>query len=205
MSLKVRDIGNYLRPAVQVLILPCLQALDFRTPSYQRNADNAYLPRHQMAKYWLWYARGMDGHKYGHIVAENKHVSASGKMSQISRYVDHDLIPRKYIAVDYVPDAVQSGSDELWKQLEPYFLDPYFAPLLSANLGGLPATYIATAQYDVLRDDGILYANRLSAAGVEVKHVHYDHAYHYLISNHKHIRQSQLFIDDLVSFLSSRL
>jgi len=185
--------------------VPCLQAVDFRTPSYQQNADNAFLPRHQMANYWLWYARGMDGHKYGHIVAENKHVSASAKASHVSRHVDHNLIPRKYISVDYVPDVVQNGNDELWKQLETYFLDPYFAPLMAANLGGLPVTYIATAQYDVLRDDGILYAQKLSAAGVEVQHVHYDHAYHNLFRNHKLIRQSQIFIDDLVSFLSSRL
>jgi len=205
VSLKVRDIGNYLHPSVQVLIVPCLQALDFRTPSYQQNADNAYLPRHQMANYWLWYARGFDGHKYGHIVAENKHVSASARMSQISRHVDHNLIPQKYISVDFVPDAVGNGNDELWKELEPYILDPFFAPLMAADLGGLPLTYIATAEYDVLRDDGILYARRLSAAGVEVKHVHYDRAYHNLFRNHKHVRQSHIFIDDLVSFLSSQL
>lgn len=205
VSLKVRDIGNYLRPSLQVLIVPCLQALDFRTPSYQQNADSAYLPSHQMANYWLWYARGMDGHNYGHIVADNKHVSSTARMSQISRHVDHNLIPRKYISVYYVPDPIESGNDELWKQLEPVFVDPYFAPLMAGNLVGLPLTYIATAQYDILRDDGIMYAKRLSAAGIEVQHVHYDHAYHDLFRNYKHIHQSQIFIDDLVSFLSSRL
>lgn len=205
VSLKIRDIKNYLRPSIQVLIVPCLQALDFKTPSYQQNADSAYLPSHQMANYWLWYARGIHGHKYGHVVAENKHVSASTEMSQILPRVDHNLIPRKYITVDYVPPAVQSGNDELWKQLEPIFFDPYFAPLMAANLGGLPVTYIATAQHDILRDDGIMYARRLSAAGVEVEHMHYDHAYHDLFGHSKRIRQSQIFIDNLVSFLSSRL
>ena len=194
-----------MRPSVQVLIVPCLQALDFRTPSYQQNPNNAYLPRHQMANYWLWYARGMDGHKHGHIVAENKHVSASARISQIARRVDHNLIPRKYVSVDYAPDAVGTGNDELWKLLEPYFLDPYFAPLMAANLGGLPLTYIATAQYDVLRDDGILYARRLRAAGAEVEHVHYDRAYHGVYRDHRNMRQAQIFIDDLVNFISSRL
>lgn len=205
MSLKLRDIGNFFRPSVQVLIVPCLQALDFRTPSYQQNADNAYLSSHRVASYWLWYARGMDGHKYAHIVAENQHVSASTRASAISRRVDHNLIPRKYISENYVSDAVEGGSDELWKELEPVLLDPYFAPLMAAKLDGLPVTLIATAEHDVLRDDGVMCAQRLNAAGVHTEHLHYDHAYHDLFRNHKRIRQSQIFIEDLVNFLSSRL
>ena len=205
MSLKLRDIGNFWHPSLQVLIVPCLQALDFRTPSYQENADNAYLPSHRMSSYWLWYARGMDGHKYAHVVVENEHISASAKVSEISSHVDHNLIPRKYISEKYMPDALKSGNEELWKELEPVFLNPYFAPLMAANLDGLPPTYIATAQYDVLRDDGILYARRLSAAGVQVEHRHYERTYHELFRNRNHSQRSKICFDDLVSFLSSRL
>jgi len=205
VSLKLRDIGNFWRPSLQVLIVPCLQALDFRTLSYQQNADNAYLPTHRMANYWLWYARGMDGHKYAHIAAENEHISASAKVSVISHHVDHNLIPQKYISDNYMPNALNVGNEKLWKELEPVFSDQYFAPLMAANLGGLPVTYIATAQHDVLRDDGILYARRLSAVGIEVEHRHYEHSYHELFRNHKHDPQSKMCFDDLVSFLSSRL
>lgn len=185
--------------------MPCLQAFDFRTPSYQQNADNAYLPSRQVANYWLWYARGMDGHKHGHVVAENGHIPASARASEISRNVDHNLIPRKYISENYMPDALRVGSEDLWTELEPVFVDPYFAPLMATDLGGLPLTYIATAQHDVLRDDGILYARRLGAAGVEVVHKHYEHSYHELFMKHKQNQQSKICFDDLVSFLSSRL
>jgi len=205
VSLKLRDIGNFRRPAVQVLIMPCLQAIDFRTPSYQQNADNAYLPSHQMANFWMWYARGMDGHKIAHALVENEHVPSSAETSEILRYVDHNLIPRHYIGENYAPDAVKTGNAELWNELKPMFTDRYFAPLMATNLGGLPMTYIATAQHDVLRDDGILYARRLSAAGVQVEHKHYEHVYHDLFRNHVHNRQSKICLDDLVGFLSSRL
>ncbi|MBO1537506.1 alpha/beta hydrolase [Pseudomonas sp. OA65] len=43
----------------------------------------------------------------------------------------------------------------------------YAAPLLADNLSDLPPALIAVAQWDPLRDDGILYGERLNAAGVD--------------------------------------
>ncbi|MFL1388563.1 alpha/beta hydrolase [Pseudomonas tritici] len=42
----------------------------------------------------------------------------------------------------------------------------YAMPLLAEDLSGLPKAFIAVAQFDPLRDDGLLYAERLQAAGV---------------------------------------
>lgn len=43
---------------------------------------------------------------------------------------------------------------------------PYAMPLLAADFSGLPKALIAVAQFDPLRDDGMLYAECLQAAGV---------------------------------------
>ena len=43
---------------------------------------------------------------------------------------------------------------------------PYALPLLAEDFSGLPKALIAVAQFDPLRDDGRLYAERLQAAGV---------------------------------------
>jgi acetyl esterase len=56
--------------------------------------------------------------------------------------------------------------------------NPYVSPLRAANLSGLPPAYICTAEFDPLRDDGELYADRLREAGVPVKYTQYDGMIH---------------------------
>ena len=51
--------------------------------------------------------------------------------------------------------------------------DELISPLLADRVDGLPDAVILTAEVDALRDDGILYAQRLRAAGVPVQLTNY--------------------------------
>ncbi len=48
-------------------------------------------------------------------------------------------------------------------------MPPYLSTMQRANMAGLPPAYIETAEFDCLRDEAILYAKRLTEAGIEVE------------------------------------
>lgn len=50
--------------------------------------------------------------------------------------------------------------------MTPFLTNPDFAPLTQSDLSDLPSTLVLTCQFDVLRDEGVIYAKRLEQAGV---------------------------------------
>jgi acetyl esterase len=47
--------------------------------------------------------------------------------------------------------------------------DMLVAPIIAATLEGLPPAFVVVASHDVLRDEGVAYADRLRAAGVDTE------------------------------------
>jgi len=67
-----------------------------------------------------------------------------------------------------------------WDQYAPAPADrdhPYASPL-RGNLEGLPPAVVVTAGHDPLRDEGLAYANALTAANVTVVRCHFDGGIH---------------------------
>jgi acetyl esterase len=86
---------------------------------------------------------------------------------------DHDFTTASYQTIG-ARNWLLSTADMkwFWDQYCPPHVDrtdPLISPLRVANPAGLPPTLIYVAELDPLRDDGLAYASRLAAAGVEVK------------------------------------
>lgn len=88
-----------------------------------------------------------------------------------------------------------------------YFADlaeaqqPYASPLLAPDLSGLPPAQIITAGFDLLRDEGAAYADRLRADGVQVKHTCYEGLIHGFLNFAGELASAQAALDEIVSDL----
>ncbi len=79
--------------------------------------------------------------------------------------------------------------------------DPYLCPLRAKDLTNLPPAFIMTANYDPLRDEGELYAEKLSLAGVNVKLKRYKNQMHGFIMQRKNIDTAIQAFSDAVNEL----
>ncbi len=73
----------------------------------------------------------------------------------------------------------------------------YVAPLLAADLSGLPPAMVIISGYDPLRDEGLAYANRLEEAGVPVKLSVYEDMIHGFLSYLGIMKQAKTAIEEI--------
>ncbi|XP_072320233.1 arylacetamide deacetylase isoform X2 [Eucyclogobius newberryi] len=164
----------------QGLLYPVMQALDLKTPSYQQNQDMPLLPRTLMVRFWSQYFTS-DKKLFKEMMA-NTHNSPES--STLLKFVNWSaFLPERYQnQYNYSAPVVMQADGKAvhkrgqWRSIA----DPRASPLLvpDSALHALPKTYVLTCEFDVLRDDGVMYVTRLRTAGVDVTHQHYEGGFH---------------------------
>jgi acetyl esterase len=105
-----------------------------------------------------------------------------------------------------------AGGWGLTRDLMIWFWDQYLAkpadgaeslasPLRAHDLKRLPAAFVLTAGYDVLRDDGEAYAARLARSGVPVRCTRYLRMNHGFITLGAVLADARRALDDMAEFL----
>ncbi|MFB6171387.1 MAG: alpha/beta hydrolase [Haloarculaceae archaeon] len=92
-----------------------------------------------------------------------------------------------------------------WVQSEAHARNEYLAPLLARDLSGLPPATVVTAGFDPLRDEGAEYAERLTEAGVDVHHEHYEEMIHGFVQMMEMVDAGDEAVDVVAEELSASL
>ncbi|XP_030363836.1 arylacetamide deacetylase-like 4 [Strigops habroptila] len=164
----------------QVLIYPGLQALDFNLPSYYQNQGVPPLLREHAIFCMLHY---LDGHAlHMQEVLEGSHIPPDMRL-KYRKWVSPDHIPEKFKVRGYKPHKPHEFKADFFEKAK-RFCEPNLCPLLAedAVIQQLPECFILTCEYDVLRDDGLLYKKRLEDNGVPVTWYHLEDGFHGITS-----------------------
>ncbi|EGT36150.1 hypothetical protein CAEBREN_09824 [Caenorhabditis brenneri] len=191
--------------AGQVLIYPLLQMADMQTVSYRyfhsRLNGYALVDPESVAYYYMFYA-GIDmdekaylvpsvisnGHVAKHLQPEvEKMMSYKTVIEATRRYNNHSISERWEIEKNY----------EAQDLMEPFLTNPDFSPLMREDLSNLPPTMVITCEFDILRDEGLIYAQRLEAAGVPTTAINYENGFHAMLNFHSELHEASKSVEDI--------
>ncbi|KAJ7306537.1 hypothetical protein JRQ81_009898 [Phrynocephalus forsythii] len=189
------------RVRAQVLLYPVLQGADFNLPSYQQNRAVPLLFRERAAFYYLQYVNGSAS--FLGDVLEGAHVPAKLQL-QHRKWLSAENLPKEFKARGYRPSVPTACEDDAYEAVKA-LSTPACSPLLAddAVLRLLPETFLLTCEYDVLRDDGLLYKKRLEENGVKVTWCHVAHGFHGIISFFGSFPSGKKGLEDVVTFVKS--
>lgn len=171
-----REDGHLPFPCAQVLIYPALQMADFNLPSYQQNHAVPILFRGRMAFYFLQYLNG--DMSVCQDVLEGNHVPTELR-PLYKEWLSPSNLPTECLVRGFCEHPTPEYDGALYHAIKAG-LEPEVSPLLAedAVIQKTPPTFILTCEYDVLRDDGILYRKRLLDLGKDVTWEHVMEGFH---------------------------
>jgi acetyl esterase len=83
--------------------------------------------------------------------------------------------------------------------------EPYASPLRADTIADLPPALVITAEYDALRDEGELYADRLERGGVTTQLTRYDGVIHGFVGMFAAVPEGNTAVNQIAEFLKETL
>ncbi|XP_036045176.1 arylacetamide deacetylase-like 2 [Onychomys torridus] len=161
----------------QILLYPGLQAIDTMMPSYREYEHGPFLSRKAAIK--ITYLYVAEDEELANAILRNEHMPEGSR--HLFKFVNwSDFLPEKFKKNHVYTEPVLGKLNASY----PALMNSKVSPLLvsDSQLKILPVTYILTCEYDILRDDGLIYVTRLRNAGVPVIHDHIEDGIHGALS-----------------------
>lgn len=160
----------------QVLVSAFLQTMNFNLPSYQQNSTFPLLFQENVVYYGLQYFK--KDLSLMEDILKGSHVPKEMRL-KYEKWVSPDNIPERFKHRGYKPTPLAPYKPEVYQKF-PELLQTTFSSLFAEDsfIQQLPETLIISSEYDVFRDDSLLYKKRLEDCGVKVKWFHSENGFH---------------------------
>lgn len=159
----------------QILIYASIQVLDFQLPSFQQNKNGPLLTLDFVFLCLCYYLDINPQWKSAFL--KGAHLPAH-LWEKYSKWLSPENIPERF-KTSYRPVAHAPFNEDAYLETD-LLLDLLNSPLLAEDevMSRLPEACIVSCEYDLLRDNSLLYKKRLEDLGVPVTWHHMEDGFH---------------------------
>ncbi|XP_040284955.1 arylacetamide deacetylase-like 4 [Bufo bufo] len=187
------------KPLAQVLIYPLVQRADFNLPSYQQNKMVPLLLR-DFSLYNLMMYIG------GDLSLSKDILKGSHVPPEIRQKISKWLSSEEFKVKGYKPYIMAPFNKDVYEKVKKA-VDLTCSPLFSDDnvIRQLPKAYILTCEFDILRDDGLLYKKRLEDNGVTVTWHHVKDGFHGVVGffHQPEVVCARLAVDNVINYIKN--
>lgn len=168
-----------------LLLVPVLQGVNMKTIGFTENVEYLHNSINNPGQVVYFFHYMSLDHSLFNAFRNNLHTSTEFKTGNYKFLFDQ----RKYLPVEYIRSSIlkqreddieQVGNETLFNELKEKLLTPTIFPMMASDdeLSKFPFTYVMAAGYDLIRDDAIMFAERLRHLNVEVQLSHFPDGFH---------------------------
>ena len=168
-----------------LLLVPVLQAVNLKTIGFKENVEYLHDSMNSPGSinFFLGYL-GLDSSLYSDFL-NNLHTTSEFKQGPFKFLFDQQkFLPKEFIRSEkykHGMNVVENiGNETVFQKIKDKLLTPTCFPLMASDeeLSRFPFTYVMAAGYDLIRDDAIMFAERLKDLDVEVQLSHIPDGFH---------------------------
>ncbi|XP_048208034.1 arylacetamide deacetylase-like 4 [Perognathus longimembris pacificus] len=159
----------------QILIYPVVQGINFQLPSHQQNKNVSFLMKDLLKCFYRYLS--IDPF-WEDALLTGAYIPAN-MWEKYKKWLSSDNLPQQFRNKDYKPEFLAPFNEAAYLETRHLF-EVENAPLLADDqiIAQVPEAFLVTCEWDVFRDDGLLYKKRLEDQGVLVSWYHAEDGFH---------------------------